>query len=104
MGIKDLIVFKFIIYLLIKLFAADDALLGKLLGNIKAFLKNFSIRRIKLGQIIEFLELLDMQESKSAMADLFKSILVSINEINNIHYYNQFKLNPYKWKCDKYRP
>ena len=53
------------------------ASLNNLLGNIKHFLKNFSIRRVKMGQIIEFLELLDMQESKNAMADLFKSILVS---------------------------
>ena len=48
-----------------------------MLGDIKAFLKNFSIRRLKMGQIIEFLDLLEMEESKNAFGALLKSVYVS---------------------------
>ena len=51
--------------------------MGNMLGDIKAFLKNFSIRRLKMGQIIEFLDLLEMEESKNAFGALLKSVYVS---------------------------
>ncbi|KAK3612511.1 hypothetical protein CHS0354_024482 [Potamilus streckersoni] len=54
----------------------DDLVGGikTLLNQTAAFLKKFSLRKIKLGSIIEFLDFLHMDESKVKMADVIRTI------------------------------
>jgi hypothetical protein len=42
-----------------------------------SFFKKFSLKRLKLGSIIEFLDKLGMTESKKSLAEVLKSIKVS---------------------------
>ena len=48
-----------------------------LMKKADSFFKKFSLKRLKLGNIIEFLDQLGMTESKKSMAEVLKSIKVS---------------------------
>lgn len=52
--------------------------ISKLLKAADKFLEKFSIRRLKFGTIMEFLEKFNMQSSKEAMARVFKEIKVCL--------------------------
>lgn len=46
--------------------------------KIKAFLSRFSIRKLKMGAIIQFLDELNLQDTKVKMANLMKTIKVTV--------------------------
>jgi hypothetical protein len=48
-----------------------------LLKKADSFFKRFSLKRLKLGSIIEFLDQLGMTDSKQKLAEVLKSIKVS---------------------------
>jgi hypothetical protein len=48
-----------------------------LIKKADSFFKKFSLKRLKLGSIIEFLDQLGMTESKKNLAKVLKSIKVS---------------------------
>ena len=48
-----------------------------LMKKADSFFKKFSLKRLKLGSIIEFLDQLGMTESKKSLAEVLKSIKVS---------------------------
>lgn len=50
-----------------------------LLNNIKQFLQNFSLRRIKLGAVVDFLDDLELHETRDKFATLLKTIKVKMN-------------------------
>lgn len=52
--------------------------ISKLLKAADKFLEKFSLRRLKFGTIMEFLEKFNMQSSKEAMARVFKEIKVCL--------------------------
>eukprot|EP00105_Crassostrea_gigas_P038494 XP_019922642.1 PREDICTED: uncharacterized protein LOC105327901 [Crassostrea gigas] len=54
--------------------------ISKLLKAADKFLEKFSIRRLKFGTIMEFLEKFNMQSSKEAMARVFKEIKEIIDD------------------------
>ncbi|XP_053398133.1 uncharacterized protein LOC128556594 [Mercenaria mercenaria] len=56
------------------------ASLETLVANIKGFLKRFSIRRVKMGEIIQFLDKLELHETKQKMAALVKSIKAALDQ------------------------
>lgn len=47
-----------------------------LVKNIKAFLERFSVRSLKMGAIIQFLDELGLQDTKEKMAKLMKTVKV----------------------------
>lgn len=47
-----------------------------LISNVRAFLDRFSIRRLKMGEIIQFLKDLELEDTKTKMATLIKTIKV----------------------------
>ncbi|XP_053398719.1 uncharacterized protein LOC128556879 [Mercenaria mercenaria] len=54
--------------------------LETLVDNIKRFLKRFSIRRIKMGQIIQFLDELGLDKTKQKMTTLMKTVKEAIDQ------------------------
>ncbi|XP_053390116.1 uncharacterized protein LOC128553035, partial [Mercenaria mercenaria] len=55
------------------------ASLETLINNIKGFLKRFSIRRIKMGQIIQFLDDLGLDKTKEKMSQLMSTVKEAID-------------------------
>jgi len=50
--------------------------INRLIQNIKQFLQNFSIRRIKIGAVVDFLDDLDLKETKKTFAALMLTLKV----------------------------
>jgi hypothetical protein len=48
-----------------------------LMKKADSFFKKFSLKRLKLGSIVEFFDQLELTESKKSLAEVLKSIKVS---------------------------
>lgn len=55
-----------------------------LMKKADSFFKKFSLTRLKLGSIIEFLDLLGMTESKQKLAEVLKTIKVLIQSLHEV--------------------
>lgn len=72
----NIYLFVFFNKIIIELRYNFTGLFGKLLKAADKFLEKFNIRRLKFGTIIEFLDKLEMNKSKSAMAKVMITIKV----------------------------
>ena len=72
----NIYLFVFFNKIIIELRYNFTGLFGKLLKAADKFLEKFNIRRLKFGTIIEFLDKLEMNKSKTAMAKVMITIKV----------------------------
>ena len=67
-------------------------MIGVLVENIGAFLDQFSISRITMGNIVSFIDLLELENTKTKLAQTLKTI--QVRDFLNITAFSRWRIKP----------